>query len=314
MKKVLLIGEPMALFAADEVKPLDEVTKFTKMVSGAEVNVGIGLQRLGFLTTFVTRLGEDVLGKGVYRRFQEENMDTSFISFDPNYSTGIQMKAKTEIGDPEVQYYRKNSAASHMTFHDIEKIDFSEIRHVHVTGIPPALSESCREAIFFLLKEAKKHKISTTFDPNLRPMLWENEETMIKVLNELASLSDMVLPGVSEGRLLTGKDTPEEIGKFYLEAGSSAVILKDGSKGAIVITEKGKEIVPGFQVDKVVDTVGAGDGFAVGVVSAHLEGLSLYDMALRGNAIGAIQVMSKGDNEGLPNREQLKNFMISRSK
>jgi 2-dehydro-3-deoxygluconokinase len=54
-----------------------------------------------------------------------------------------------------------------------------------------------------------------------------------------------------------------------------------------------------------VDTVGAGDGFAVGVISALLEGASLEQAALRGNAIGARVVQFPGDCDGLPNRAQL---------
>ena len=57
-----------------------------------------------------------------------------------------------------------------------------------------------------------------------------------------------------------------------------------------------------------MDTVGAGDGFAVGVISGKLEGLSLRDSVVRGNAIGSIQVENVSDNEGLPTPEDLKRF------
>ena len=67
--------------------------------------------------------------------------------------------------------------------------------------------------------------------------------------------------------------------------------------------------VPGFQVDEIVDTVGAGDGFAAGVISALLEGQDVEQAVTRGCAIGAIQLTSRGDNEGLPTREQLDAFM-----
>lgn len=309
MKKVLLIGEPMALFAARESKPLGEVENFSRMVSGAEVNVAIGLERLGIETTYVTRLGDDVFGHAIYKKLEEERIDTSFITFDKEHTTGIQIKGQTEQGDPEVAYYRKNSAASHLSTKEIEAIDFSTIRHVHATGIFPALSETCREALALLLKKAREHDISISFDPNLRPMLWPNEKTMLTVLNELAGCCDMVLPGLSEGEILTGKATVAEVGTFYLEQGSSSVIIKNGPGGAFVVTHNDCVEVPGFPVDKVVDTVGAGDGFAVGVVSGFLDGLSLEEATARGNAIGAMQVMTKGDNEGLPNREQLAAFM-----
>lgn len=58
-----------------------------------------------------------------------------------------------------------------------------------------------------------------------------------------------------------------------------------------------------------MDTVGAGDGFAAGVLSGLMEGLPLQNAVQRGNAIGAIQVMSRGDNDGLPTRGQLDTYM-----
>lgn len=59
----------------------------------------------------------------------------------------------------------------------------------------------------------------------------------------------------------------------------------------------------------MIDTVGAGDGFAVGVTSALLENLPLEEAIIRGTAIGALAVMSPGDNDGLPDRENLNAFM-----
>ncbi len=82
-----------------------------------------------------------------------------------------------------------------------------------------------------------------------------------------------------------------------------------GSRGAVITTDGGSEFVPGFKVEKVVDTVGAGDGFAAGTLSGIMEEKSLYESVLRGNAVGAIQVTHRSDNEGLPTREKLAEFM-----
>lgn len=68
-------------------------------------------------------------------------------------------------------------------------------------------------------------------------------------------------------------------------------------------------MVPGYPLERVVDTVGAGDGFAAGVLSGRLEGLHFIDSVRRGNAIGAMQVTVAGDNEGLPTRERLDAFL-----
>lgn len=75
------------------------------------------------------------------------------------------------------------------------------------------------------------------------------------------------------------------------------------------MTEQDQELVPGFSIEKVVDTVGAGDGFAAGILSALMEGKNLYEAVRRANAVGAIQVTSIGGNDGRPSRAQLAGFM-----
>ena len=82
-----------------------------------------------------------------------------------------------------------------------------------------------------------------------------------------------------------------------------------GGEGAYYKTSEKEGIVEGFPVKEIVDTVGAGDGFAVGVISGRLEQLSIEEYVKRGNCIGALQIQVEGDNEGLPNREKLQNAL-----
>ena len=314
MSEVILFGEPMALFVADTVGPLEDVEHFTRSLAGAEVNVCIGLTRLGHKATYITRLGDEPLGRYVEKFLTKEGIGTEFITFDPVYRTGIQLKNKVVEGDPYAPYYRKGSAASHMSVKEIDAIDFEGIKHVHITGIPPALSESCRQATYRLFERAKENNVYISFDPNLRPALWESKEEMIQIINDMASKADMVLPGTAEGLILMGSERPEAIADFYQNLGVKTVVVKLGAQGAYVRTDKEAYTVEGFKVDKVIDTVGAGDGFAVGVISGRLEGLSLKDCVRRGNAIGAIQIQHISDNEGLPTREELEAFISSDGK
>ncbi|WP_235589649.1 carbohydrate kinase family protein, partial [Salmonella enterica] len=111
---------------------------------------------------------------------------------------------------------------------------------------------------------------------------------------------------LKEGMILTGQQTPEAIADFYLRHGVKAVIIKTGADGAWYKTASGEHgCVAPVKVDNGVDTVGAGDGFAVGVISALLEGRSLHQAVTRGNKIGALAIQVQGDSEGLPTREQL---------
>ena len=309
MAKTILFGEPMALLIADTTGPLEEVEHFTRALSGAEVNVSIGLSRLNHQVEYLTRLGDDPFGHYIENQLKKNNIGTSMVTYDSVYRTGIQLKNRvTDGSDPYAPYYRKGSAASHISVKEIDGLDLTDVELVHVTGIPPALSESAREATFRLMERAKEEGIFLTFDPNLRPALWENEETMIRVINELAQNTDVVLPGIGECAILAGTEDVEAAADFYQNLGAKTVVIKDGSNGAYVRDGKASYRVPGYKVTNVVDTVGAGDGFAVGVLSGILEGLEMKESVLRGNAIGAIQVMNISDNEGLPTHEELKKF------
>lgn len=310
MIDVMLFGEPMVIFYANDEGSLEEVTSFSKGLAGAEVNVGIGLTRLGYDVNYMTKLSEDEFGKYIYHYLKKEKLDSNYISFDATKQTGLMFKNKVIEGDPKTLYYRKNTAASTLSIEDVQKMDFEKVKVLHVTGILPALSESSRQACFYLMEKARKAGCYITFDPNLRPALWESETLMISTLNELASLSDVVIPGISEGEILTGLKDVESIADFYLKGGSKVVIVKDGSKGAY-FKEAGKELqfVKGFKVEQVVDTIGAGDGFAIGVIDGYLSNRPISEAVKQANAIGAIQVQNISDNEGLPTRKELLSFL-----
>lgn len=308
-KGAILVGEPMGLFIAQEEGELSDVSGYSMAVAGAEFNVAVGLARLNLPVTYLTRLGEDPFGQKIVRTLQRNGIGSEFVSFSKERSTGFMLKSKVSTGDPKIFYFRKGSAASTLSKEDVDRMDFSGYGFVHLTGIFPALSESTKEASFYLIKKAREHGLTVSFDPNLRPQLWPDTETMVQTLNEFAALSDYVLPGEAEGELLCGNRDPRKIGQFYLERGAKAVVTKMGSRGAYLMTEQDQELVPGFSIEKVVDTVGAGDGFAAGILSALMEGKNLYEAVRRANAVGAIQVTSIGDNDGLPSRAQLAGFM-----
>lgn len=310
MKKgVILVGEPMGLFIAKDEGPLDMVTEYSLAVAGAEFNMAIGLARLEHHVTYVTKLGDDPFGKLIVNVMGQNGISTDFVQYSNDHPTGFMLKNRVSKGDPEIFYFRRNSAASTLSIDDVNKIDFLNYKYLHITGILPALNTITRTATFHLIELARQNGLSITFDPNLRPQLWEDRSTMVQVINELSAKADILLPGEGEGEILCNSRDPEKISNFYLKLGAKAVITKIGSRGAFLATNSERFVVEGFKVEKVVDTVGAGDGFAAGVVSALLENLSLEQAARRGNAVGAIQVSSRGDNDGLPNRSQLAKFM-----
>lgn len=305
---VVEFGEAMAMFIADEYLPLDEANHYTRAIAGAELNVAVGLKRLGFRVGWISRLGADPLGRYILHQVQQWGLDTTRVLFDEEQPTGFQLKSRVREGDPVVNYFRKGSAASHMAPNAEDAAYLRSSRHLHVTGIPPALSASCRQYTYHMIEQAHDAGLSISFDPNLRPTLWKSEDEMRQVINDLATRTNWVFPGLIEATMLTGYTQPEDIAHFYLDRGAKLVALKMGAEGAYLFTASQRYYVPSFPVS-VVDTVGAGDGFAVGVISGMLEGLDLPLCLERGNAIAALAITVAGDNEGLPDREILHHFL-----
>ncbi len=303
---VVTFGEAMLLMVAHEAGPLEQASTLHKRTAGAETNVAIGLARLGLRVGWASRLGTDSMGRYLIAAMQSEGIDCSHVVCDPLQRTGFQFKARVIDGsDPFVESHRKESAASHMGVADVDTPWLLGARHLHATGIFPALSPTTLPAARLAMELMRTGGRTVSYDPNLRPGLWASTEVMRTTINELASHADWVLPGIEEGLILTGESTPEGVAQFYLNLGAKLVIVKLGSKGAYFRSAQESGYVAGFPVAQVVDTVGAGDGFAVGVISALLEGLSPRAATQRGAWIGARAVQVLGDSEGLPTRAEL---------
>ncbi len=304
---VITIGEAMAMFVATETGELRSVEHFIKRVAGAELNVATGLARLGLNVGWVSRVGDDSFGQFILDSLRKEGINAEGVTFDSRFTTGFQLKSKVDNGtDPIVEYFRKGSAASHLSTQDYHPAYFASARHLHLSGVAAALSESSYALLDHAANAMKALGKTISFDPNLRPVLWKSEAEMVEKLNHLAFQADWVLPGLKEGMILTGQNTPEGIADFYLNQGVNAVVLKTGADGAWFKTAAGeKGAIAAVKVENVVDTVGAGDGFAVGVISALLEGKTLQQALVRGNKIGSLAIQVQGDSEGLPTRAQL---------
>lgn len=303
---VLTVGEAMVLFAAEQAGPLEAARHFVRSSAGAELNVAIGLARLGLRVAFLSRVGDDCFGRYLSGVLDLEGIDRAQVGVSPDHPTGFMLKSRSDDGsDPVTQYFRRGSAASRLGPSDVPQGWCAQARHLHLSGVFAAVSPTTRELVFALATEARAAGLTISFDPNLRPSLWPSPREMIDCLNRLAALSDWVMPGLDEGRLLTGCETPPQIAAFYRERGARAVVVKLGADGAFHDDDACQGTVPGVRVERVVDTVGAGDGFAVGVISALLERRTLAEAAARGNAIGARVVQFPGDCDGLPTRREL---------
>ncbi|WP_088286832.1 sugar kinase [Ideonella sp. A 288] len=303
---VVTLGEAMALFVACESGPLETVQRFDKRTAGAETNVAVGLARLGLRVGWASRLGDDSMGRFLLHEFSREGIDCSHVAVVPGARTGFMFKGRVDDGsDPPIEYHRRGSAASAMTPDDLDGPWLASARHGHLTGVFPALTAGTLAATQAAIARLREAGRTLSFDPNLRPALWPSAQAMRERINDLAARCDWVLPGLDEGRQLTGEATPEGIAAFYRAQGASLVVVKMGAEGAYFNGQQGCGHVAAWPVERVVDTVGAGDGFAVGLISALLDGRPVAEAVRRATWIGARAVQVRGDTEGLPTRAEL---------
>ncbi|KXG44367.1 sugar kinase [Tepidibacillus decaturensis] len=305
---VVTFGETMVLFNPEQMLPLEYNHKFMKQIGGAESNVAIGLKRLGHSVGWFSKLGNDPFGRYIHKFVLGEGVDTSRCIFTDEAPTGLFFKEKRSATDIRVFYYRKNSAASLIRPEDLDEEYIASAKILHVTGITPALSSSSRDTVFKAIEIAKKRGVKIVFDPNLRLKLWSKEEAK-EVLLTMAKEADVILPGLDEGELMTGKLTPEEIAEELSFGQAKTIVIKLGEKGAYYQSDTERGYVEGFKVSQIVDPVGAGDGFAAGVISGILQNELLENAVRRGNAVGAIVVGVNGDVEGLPTKDEVEQLI-----
>jgi 2-dehydro-3-deoxygluconokinase len=301
---VVTLGECMVLFLAEQAGPLREAVTFRKHIGGAEANVAVGVCRLGHSAGWISRVGDDELGRAIVFRLQGEGVDASRVSTDLVAPTGVMIRERREVGPIQVAYYRRGSAASQMSPNDLDEAYIRQASALHLTGITPALSESCRATVFAAAEIARAAGVPVVLDPNLRLKLWTAEEARA-TLRDLARLADVVLPGSDEAELLSGEAEPEAAARALLGLGPRLVVVKVGGSGCVAVTHSEVTLAAGVPLARVVDPVGAGDAFAAGFHVGQLREMDLARTLWLANRCGALAMTVPGDIEGFPRWEEV---------
>jgi 2-dehydro-3-deoxygluconokinase len=298
--EVITIGESLVAFIPNSHMKLRYVDSFTKVVVGAELNVAVGLSKLGHRSGWISKLGNDEFGAFVLRELRAEGVDTGEVSICDNLPTAIMFKQFSNDEESSVFYYRSNSAASTLSVDDIDWELLKKTKVLHLSGITPALSETTEALTLELFRFAKKHNILISFDPNIRLKLWD-EERALSTLRPLVEQADIVLLGEDEAALLLDESDPNSVCRTLLDFGVRYVAVKMGDKGACVADSEMIVQIDPYPVT-VVDTIGAGDAFNAGFLAGLLEGRDIETSGKMGALMGAMAVSSVGDTEGLPER------------
>ncbi|MCM3767624.1 sugar kinase [Neobacillus niacini] len=300
MNDVITIGDAMITFDPSTTGPMRYVPVFERKVGGAELNVAIGCSRLGLKSGWISCLGNDEFGRYIYNFVRGEGIDVSQVRLVDGYPTSVNFKEIMGDGSGRTFYYRSNSPTTALTIETLNEDFIKKARVLHITGVFPAIDKSKNiELIKHAITLAKKHGVLVSFDPNIRLKLWSCEEAKA-ALSKFLPYIDVLLTGEEEAELLWGVRDPQDIIEKAKKYGISYVAIKLGENGSVGYHDGQTITAPPVKAKKVVDTVGAGDGFDVGFLYGLLHNWQLEKTLQFANTIGSMVVSVAGDNEGLP--------------
>lgn len=296
---IITIGDAMIAMCPREKGPIIFCDSFKRKVGGAELNVAIGCARLGLKSGWISRLGNDDFGKYIMKIARGEGINTSEVKLVDGYQTSVYFREVLSDGSSRSFYYREKSPTSTMTCKDLNEEYFKEAKVLHITGVFPSITKNNQDIILEAVKLAKKNSLTISFDPNIRLKMWTKEEAKAYIEKILPNV-DILLIGDEEIEILLGEISIEDAMKTFHDYGIEKVIVKKGAKGAVGSDGKNVYEVDAIKPKALVDTVGAGDGFAAGFLAALCKGETFKDCIEFGNAVGSLVVGVEGDNEGLP--------------
>jgi sugar/nucleoside kinase (ribokinase family) len=299
MPDVLTFGEAMVSLRSKAALRMGGEVHLS--VAGSESNVAIGLARLGHDAAWLGAVGNDEPGRLIQRTLRAENVDTTYLRFSDDSFTGFIAFDQPAHDITRVSYHRRGSAGSTLTADECTTaLTTSTPRLLHVTGITPALSDTACAATQSAVQAASAAGVQVSLDVNYRGRLWSRTEAST-VLRDLLPYVSTVFASDDELDILT--DAADPIADL-LSTTITEVVITAGGKGAWSHTTDGTIHRPALPVT-VVDSIGAGDAFVSGYLSATLDNLPPEDRLTRATTSGAFCVGAHGDWESLPTREDL---------
>jgi 2-dehydro-3-deoxygluconokinase len=297
MTDLLTLGETMV--SVRTARPMRLGGDAHLSIAGSESNVAIGVARLGHDAAWLSAVGNDEPGRLIQRTLRAENVDTTYLRFADNSYTGFIAFDQPSHDITRVSYHRRGSAASTLTPDETTAaVNATSPTLLHVTGITPALSDTARASTLAAVRAASP-STQVSLDVNYRARLWSRADAAAAI-RELLPHVHTVFASDDELDLLT--DAADPIADLLTQVGQ--VVVTAGGKGAWVHSSEGTIHRPALPVT-VVDSIGAGDAFVSGYLSATLDNLAPESRLARATTSGAFCVTAYGDWESLPTREDL---------
>lgn len=245
--------------------------------------------------SYLTRLGTDPYSHNMLAFFDGNGIGTEHVTIDPARRPGLYLIQLTE-GERRFTYWRDQAAAKGLA-DDAEALSAAmrQAGVIYFSGVTLAiLSPDARARFLHCLAEARAAGCMTVFDPNIRPRLWDDADTMRRITMEAASASDIALPSFDDEAETFGDLSLEACAARYGAAGCGTVVVKNGG-GPMLAVANGETVrLDGMTRLQPVDTTGAGDSFNGAFLAATFSGASLRDALEAGHGLSCRVIMHPG--------------------
>ena len=314
--RVISIGEALIDFMPEQTGAgIPDVASFAPAVGGAPANVCGAFTKLGGKSAMITQLGVDGFGDKIVNEFKQHGIGCEYVKRTDKANTSLAFVALKEDGNREFSFYRNPGADMLYDPEDIKEEWFEDVYALHFCSVSLGdfpMKEAHRKAIEY----ASKHGTIISFDPNLRPALWKDTQSMVDAIKEFLPYADIIKVSDEELEVLTGKtDIYEALGELFY-GNTKILIYTEGAAGARAFSR-----FAASKPVKAIDTTGAGDGFigsflyslyANGMKKEELgqvPGDKLVDCLAFSNAFCGISVQKKGAIVSYPTMEQMKEVL-----
>jgi sugar/nucleoside kinase (ribokinase family) len=267
---------------------------------GDALNEAVVLTRLGKKVQLLSKIGADQAGRSIRKHLEKAGVSTENLIIQEGLSTSVNIALVDAVGgrkflmDPRSSQ-RKLGLEDILPFLD-ETADIVSFASIFIS---PCFTIAKMEELFAKLKAAGKTLIVDVTRP-------KNGETFDD-LRVLFPYIDVIVPNDEEIYLLTGEKDPEKNVKMLVDAGVATAIVKIGDQGCLVGTRDGIVRVPAVKDVRCVDTTGAGDTFAAGLIAGLVDGRSMTDCARLGCAAASCSIEEFGATDGVRSLEQVMN-------
>ena len=292
MDKVIVFGNvtlDVICQTVDDV-PRYESVSFDHVVlspGGCASNVAIGLGALGVPTLLICKTGDDPAADILFNKWKQFHLDLSYVKREKDVHTAVSIGLVDHNAQP--RFIHTPGANGRLSLADLDFNIFSQgnIGLFHIGGffvLPGLLDEYLPQA----LEQIRQHGVSTSLDVVNSKRYWK-PEYLFASMPQL----DYFLCNRIEANKLTGEDDIQKCAEIFRNAGARNVIIKLGGDGCYVHGETFIGSVPSEKVT-VVDTTGAGDAFAAGMLASLAQGATIYEACIKGNESGAKVVQELG--------------------